>query len=160
MKIFRMVSAFALLFLFLQGGILFSADREKEFEAIGKMKPAELVVKAKAALEKKYPGENWEKYHFPKYVYVKEEVTVGYKIAVKEPELLAKFPCYCFCEAMGHKNLSYCFLKKGTLREGFDSHAAGCNTCYSQATMAFLWNELGIDLPKMQQGMKQIFEHK
>jgi len=160
MKTLRILSVVVIAISLFHTGILFSADKEKEFEAIGKMRGPELAAKAKAVLEKKYPNENWQKYNFPKFVYIKDEVTVGYKIAVKEPELLAKFPCYCFCEAMGHKNLSYCFLKKGTVREGFDPHAAGCNTCTAEAMMAFLWNDLGIELPKMQQAMKQIFEHK
>jgi hypothetical protein len=61
---------------------------------------------------------------------------------------------------MGHKNLSYCYLKGGKLVKGFDSHAAGCNTCNGQSMMAFLWNDLGIEQPKMQAEMKRIFEHK
>jgi len=160
MKTFTIVLACVAVLLLLRVDAARSDDREKDFEAIGKMKTAELAPKAKAALEKKYPNENWEKYHFPKFVYLKDEVTLGYKIAVKEPELLAKFPCYCGCVEAGHKNLSYCYLKGGKLSKGFDSHGAGCNTCNGQSMMAFLWNELGVDLPKMQGAMKEISERE
>lgn len=160
MKTLSILLACAIVLLFLRVDIVSSDDPQKEFEAIGKMTPRDLAPKAKTVLEKKYPNENWDKYHFPKFVYLKDEVTTGYKIAVKEPELLAKFPCYCYCEAMGHKNLSYCYLKGGKLAKGFDSHAAGCNTCNGQSMMAFLWNDLGIEQPKMQAEMKRIFEHK
>ncbi len=160
MKTVTIALASLVLLLFIGVAPSLSEDKQKEFEAIGKLTPRELAPLAKAALEKKYPNENWDKYHFPNFVYLKDEVTAGYKIAVKEPELLAKFPCYCFCETMGHKNLSYCYLKGGKLTKGFDPHAAGCNTCNGESMMAFLWNEMGTDLPKMQEAVKRIYEHK
>ncbi len=137
-------------------GAAFSSDREKEFTRIGKMGAKELAVEAKAALEKKYPGENWEAYKFPKYVYTNDAVQFGYKIAVKEPQLLGKFPCYCFCEEMGHKNLTYCFLENWAVGK-FDDHASNCNICYTQAMRAFLWNQLGATEDQMQKAMKEIY---
>ncbi|HME42633.1 MAG TPA: PCYCGC motif-containing (lipo)protein [Syntrophorhabdales bacterium] len=151
----------SLLLLFPHPRIAFSADPQKEFEAIGRMKGPELVARAKALLEKKYPKEDWEKYHFPNYVYLKEQATISYKIAVKESDLLSKFHCYCFCETyLGHKNLSWCSLKGGKLSNGFEPHGAGCNTCHFESMTAFLWNDLGIDLPRMQEAMKRIYEHE
>jgi hypothetical protein len=151
-----------LLFIFLFGlglvGSAFSSEKEKEFGTIGKMGVRELTAAAKAALEKKYPSENWEKYKFPKYVYTNDAVQNGYKIAVKESQLLAKFPCYCFCEEMGHKNLAYCFLEKGTAGEKFDDHASTCNICYTQAMRALLWKELGATEEEMQKAMKEIYD--
>jgi Protein of unknown function with PCYCGC motif len=146
------------LMLLLNTHSLFAQDNEKEFQRIGKMNIRELTPVAKAALEKKYPNEKWEKYNFPKYAYINDSVLVGYKIAIKEPQLLAKFPCYCFCDVtMSHRNLSYCYLAKGTLLGGFDPHGAECTICNGQAVMAFLWQEIGIDVPKMQAAMKPIF---
>ncbi len=133
-----------------------AADQEKEFQAVSKMKFKELTERSKAILEKKYPGEQWEKYRFPKYVYINDAVLAGYKIAVKEPDLLAKFPCYCFCEEMGHKNLAYCFLKNGALGQ-FEQHASGCNTCDAEAMQVFLWNELGVPTAKILQGLKEVY---
>ena len=150
----------ASLLLLFQSGVAFSTDKQKEFEAIGKMNTEELVLRAKALLEKKYPNEDWEKYHFPRFVYLKEGATVAYKIATKESDLLAKFHCYCSCEKfLGHKNLSWCMLKKGKLSNGFDPHGTVCNTCFDEAMMVFLWNDLGIDLPRMQDAVKRIYMH-
>jgi hypothetical protein len=142
--------------LFVLPGQVGAVDKEKDFQSISKMSFKELTEKSKALLEKKYPGEKWEKYKFPKYVYINDSVLVGYKIAVKERDLLAKFPCYCFCEASGHKNLAYCFLKNGVIGQ-FDDHASGCNVCDAEAMDAFLWNELGIPLAKMLKGVKENF---
>jgi hypothetical protein len=147
------------IFLFGLGsvGAAFSSEKEKEFRNIGKMGVKELTSVSKTALEKKYPAEDWEKYKFPKYVYTNDAVQNGYKIAVKEPQLLAKFPCYCFCEEMGHKNLAYCFLEQGVVGK-FDDHASTCNICYTQAMRAFLWNELGVTEEEMKKVMKEIYD--
>jgi hypothetical protein len=147
----------SLLFIGLAGSSAFGgAGQDADFQALNKMTSKELTATAKATVEKKYAGEAWGAYNFPKYAYVSDAVLVGYKIAVKNRELLAKFRCYCFCEEMGHKNLAYCFLKNGALGQ-FDDHASGCNVCTAQAMHAFLWNELGIAVPAMQKAMKQIY---
>jgi len=159
MKFQRMaiLSSTLILFILFQGPVL-SADKEKEFKEIGKMDLKELASRAKTVLDKKYPGENWEKYKFPKFVYISNAVQAGYKIATKNPELLAKFSCYCFCESMGHKNLSYCFLEKGVADGKFDDHASDCNICVAQAMMAFLWAEIGATDAEMQKAMKEVYE--
>ena len=157
MRSSKMFLSFLVLWLvFVWAAPASAVDQEKEFQAISKMHFKELAERSKTVLEKKYPGEHWEKYKFPKYVYINDAVLVGYKIAVKEPDLLAKFPCYCFCEEMGHKNLAYCFLKHGVLGQ-FDEHASGCNTCDAEAMQVFLWNELGIPTASIEQGLKQIY---
>lgn len=149
----------SLLFL-LQPQVTFSVDKQKEFEAIGKMNTEQLIPKAKALLEKKYPKEDWEKYHFPNFVFLKEGATIAYKIAAKEGDFLANFHCYCSCEKyLGHKNLSWCMLKKGKLSNGFEPHGVVCNTCFDESMMVFLWEDLGIDLPKMQEATKRIYMH-
>lgn len=135
----------------------FPSDKEKEFKEIGKMDLKGLTSKTKVALDRRYPGENWEKYKFPKFVYISEPVQVAYKIAVKKPELLVKFQCYCFCEGMGHKNLAYCFLEKGAAEGKFDDHASTCNICVAQAMMAFLWEEMGASDTEMQKAMKEAY---
>ncbi len=159
MKVSKIVFwVFLLLIGMILTGTAFSLDdqQEKEFQKIGKMSVRELTATAKAAIPKKYPGENWEEYKFPKYVYTNDAVQVGYKIAVKEAQLLGKFPCYCFCEEMGHKNLAYCFLEKGVPGK-FDDHASTCNICYTQAMRAFLWNELGAKEEEMLKAFKEIY---
>ncbi len=135
-----------------------SSEIEREIEKIKKMKEGELTTRAKEALKKKYANENWEQYKFPKYVYTSDGVLAGYKIAVKAPQLLAKFPCYCFCDEMGHKNLTYFFLAKGGSDQKYDDHASTCNICYTQAMRAFLWNELGATDAEMIKAMKEAYE--
>ena len=158
MKIWTTVLVCLLMVLAVHVDPLLSLDREKEFELIGKMTLRELTPRAKAVLEKKYPGEKWETYNFPKYVYISDTVLTGYKIAVKQPQLLAKFPCYCFCEqTMNHKNLAYCFLKTGSFLGNFDDHGSNCNICNGEAMMVFLWDQLGVTVPRMQQAVKKIF---
>jgi hypothetical protein len=147
---------FLLLIVFPLSGRGFPSEKEKEFQKIAKMGERPLTAAAKEGLAKKYKEEKWEAYKFPKYVFVGEAVQTGYKIAVKEYRLLAKFPCYCFCEEMGHKNLAYCFLEKGVPGK-FDDHASTCNICYTQAMRAFLWNELGASEEEMQKAFKEIY---
>lgn len=147
---------FLLLLAFWLGEQGFPSEKEKAFQKIAKMGERALTAAAKEGLAKKYPEEKWEAYKFPKYVFIREAVQMGYKIAVKEYQLLAKFPCYCFCEEMGHKNLAYCFLEKGVPGK-FDDHASECNICYTQAMRAFLWNELGASEEEMQKAFKEIY---
>ena len=134
------------------------ADKQHEFERIRDLGMAELTVEAHALLERRYPDENWDAYRFPRYVFANDSVEAGYMIAVKKPELLKQFKCYCFCEAMGHKNLFDCFIKKEGRRIQFDEHGAGCNICYGQAMMALLWQEQDFTQPQMQAGFEKRFE--
>jgi len=157
MRVFKIAIILSLVLFFLFGGIVFPSDHQKEFNEIGKMDLKQLTSRAKAALDRRYPGEDWGKYKFPKYVYINDAVQTAYKIAVKNSELLAKFACYCFCESMGHKNLAYCFLKKGVVKGKFDDHASTCNICVTQAMMAFLWDEIGATEAEMQKAMKEVY---
>ncbi|MBI4767800.1 MAG: hypothetical protein HY787_24925 [Deltaproteobacteria bacterium] len=144
------------LLLLITSPIVFALDREKEIQNLAKMNLKELTARSQALAAKKYAGENWEKYKLPKFVYINDSVLVAYKIAVKEHQLLAHFTCYCFCEEMGHKNLSYCFLKQGKLGK-FDDHAANCNVCDAQAMHAFLLNELSVPIERIKIEMKKIY---
>lgn len=144
------------------------AQQQQEFDRIAGLKMAELTKESATLLEKKYPEEDWDKWRFPSYVFTNESVEVGYKIAVKEPELLGNpdiavkeqgIPCYCFCDAMGHKNLLHCFWKKGKVGKKFDDHGAGCNICYGQAMLAFLWKHLGASDQEILKGMEKKFGH-
>ena len=146
---------FSLLFLFMADSAL-ASNQEKEIQDLAKMNLKELTARSQTLMAKKYPGEDWGKYKFPKFVYINDSVQTGYKIAVKEHQLLTHFTCYCFCEEMGHKNLSYCFLKKGILGK-FDNHASNCNVCNAQAMHAFLFNDLGVTVDRIKKEMKKIY---
>ncbi|GAB4258880.1 MAG: hypothetical protein Kow0092_06720 [Deferrisomatales bacterium] len=116
-----------------------------------------LARRARAALERKYPDEDWGAYGFPRYVFTNEPTTTAYRIAVKEPATLVAATCACFCDEMGHTTLTHCFLKDGRPTSGFDDHAAGCNICVRQALLAFLWAELGADHAEIRQAMRDAF---
>lgn len=142
--------------------------QQQEFDRIAGLKMADLTREAAALLEKKYPDEDWDAWKFPSFVFTSESVEIGYKIAVKEPELLGNpdiavkeqgIPCYCFCDAMGHKSLLHCFWEKGEAGGKFDDHAAGCNICYGQAMLAFLWKNLGASDQEILHGMEKKFGH-
>jgi hypothetical protein len=144
------------LLLLIMAPMVLALDQEKEIQNLAKMNLKELTARSQALVAKKFPGENWEKYKLPKFVYINDSVQIGYKIAVKEHQLLAHFTCYCFCEEMGHKNLSYCFLKQGKLGK-FDDHASNCNVCNAQAMHAFLLNDLGVPIDRIKKEMKKIY---
>lgn len=142
--------------------------QQREFDRIAELKMTDLTQEAASLLEKKYPDENWDAWNFPTFVFTSEAVEIGYKIAVKEPELLGNpdlsakdqgIPCYCFCDAMGHKSLLHCFLKEGKVGGEFDDHASGCNICYGQAMLAFLWKNLGASSQEILKGMAERFSH-
>lgn len=136
----------------------FAADQQA-FDRILNLKMAELAQESADLLEKRYPDEDWDAFRFPKFVFTSDAVETGYRIAVKEPELLRPIPCYCFCDEMGHRNLLHCFLKGGKVGDKFDDHAATCNICYGQAMMAFLWkHKAGAGEAEILKGMEKKFE--
>lgn len=145
-------------------GLLWGMDtvQQKDFDRIMKMKMSELTVAAMTQLSKKYPDENWSAHGFPSYVKINDSVEAGYRIALKEPDLLGAFdspaeagiPCYCSCDAFGHKTLLACFVKDGRPGNGFDEHGSDCNICYGQAMLAFLWREAGASQQDILDGMK------
>lgn len=146
------------MFSFILAGITgYAAPKNEDFNKIAKMNAKELMVKTKEVMDTKYPQENWETYKFPKFVFVHEAVTLGYKISVKEPQLLASLPCYCLCDVMGHKNLLYCFLEKGVIGGNFDDHASTCNICITEAMRAFLWKNIGATEAEMLKALKEIY---
>lgn len=144
--------------IFPSAALALSNEQQTEFDRIMSLGMADLTSEARALLDDKYPDEDWAAYKFPQYVYTSDSVEFGYMIAVKHPDLLAKVPCYCFCDAMGHENLLHCFLKKSIFGKKFDPHAAECTICYGQAMLAFLWADLGAADETIQKGMDKKFE--
>jgi hypothetical protein len=151
-------------------GIAFCLDqqRQMEFDRIFKLNIADLTREAALLLNKKYPDEDWNAYRFPSFVFTSEATEVGYKIAAKEPQSLGgteiavkeqRLPCFCSCEAFGHKSLLHCFWQAGKVGGKFDDHAAGCVICYGQAMLAFLWKNLGASDADIIKGMEKKFVH-
>lgn len=164
----RIVAVTLCALFMLPSSMLFAMNdlQRREFERIANLGMTELTEEASRALEKKYPGESWSVYNFPAYAESRPSVATAYRIAVKDPELLGdpdvgmkdtSVPCYCFCEAMGHRNLLYCFWKDGIADGQFDDHAASCDICVGQAMLAFLWAELGASREEIRAGMERKF---
>lgn len=140
--------------------------QQQRFDRIMQMKLAELTAATEQLLAENYPAHDWDQDNFPDYVYVSDAVEMGYRIAVVAPELLGRFApgateaglaCYCFCDAMGHRDLLSCFLRDGKLANGYDDHGAGCNICYGQAMLAFLWHDAGASHQEIVAGMEKRF---
>lgn len=50
----------------------------------------------------------------------------AYRFAVERPDLLAQIPCYCGCNAMGHRNNLECFVRPGEGDQiAWEEHGAG-----------------------------------
>lgn len=58
-------------------------------------------------------------------------VREAYEYAVANPDELAKYPCYCGCDSMGHTSNLSCYIQDiapdSTIT--FDNHANGCGIC-------------------------------
>lgn len=55
------------------------------------------------------------------------ETRAAYQVAKEIPVTLAQLPCFCYCDAIGHKSLHSCYE---------DDHSAGCGICKVSALMA------------------------
>lgn len=155
---FKTLLTLLVLLLLVSPALALESGKQSELDRVMKLSMKQLTAESAALLDKKYPDEDWDAFNFPKYVFTNESVEVGYKIAVKEPEILTINTCYCFCDTMGHKSLLNCFLKDGQPGAAFDDHAADCNICYGQAMLAFLWHQAGIPEADIQKGMAKKFE--
>lgn len=58
-------------------------------------------------------------------------VREAYRFAIANPDELAKYPCYCGCNLMGHKSNLHCYITEVSLptTPEFDTHASGCGIC-------------------------------
>lgn len=58
-------------------------------------------------------------------------VQEAYRFALANPDALKTIPCYCGCNAIGHKNNLECYLKPESTdaAPAFDNHALGCGVC-------------------------------
>lgn len=55
----------------------------------------------------------------------------AYRFAIENPELLQKVPCYCGCEAHGHRSNLDCFVESWKPGETvkWSEHGAACQIC-------------------------------
>lgn len=58
-------------------------------------------------------------------------VQTAYRFAAANPDLLKQIPCYCGCQALGHKSNYDCYVS-GSASAGqlnYDLHATACSIC-------------------------------
>jgi len=55
------------------------------------------------------------------------ETRAAYQVAKEIPVTLAQLPCFCYCDAIGHKSLHSCYE---------DDHSVGCGICKVSALLA------------------------
>lgn len=72
----------------------------------------------------------------------------AYEFAARHPEVSRYVPCYCGCEADGHRNNENCFVGKrdaaGNVTE-WDTHGFGCATCVDVARESMQLYNSGAD---------------
>jgi hypothetical protein len=75
----------------------------------------------------------------PDYVRRADQKTqAAYAYALERPEVIKWLPCYCGCEAIGHKNNLDCFVQPREQGSPivYDEHGAYCWVCIDTALMA------------------------
>ena len=66
------------------------------------------------------------KYNLPEEALNNPKLKEAYIFAIENPDILEKYPCYCGCENMGHRNNKDCYYdENGNLEE----HATLCGGC-------------------------------
>jgi hypothetical protein len=70
----------------------------------------------------------------PLYDYLRSlppEVQAAYDFAATHPDELRKYPCYCGCGSMGHRDNLDCYIKSFDENglPTYDRHATGCAIC-------------------------------
>ncbi len=166
MMMFRLLTILTVSLLIPFSVAAMEADQQHRFDRIMKMKMVELTAATETLLEEKYPALDWTQQGFPDFVFINDSIEMGYRIALVAPKLLGRIdaensgpgiPCYCSCDAFGHKSLLWCFLRKGALNKGYDEHGSQCNICVVQAMLAFLWQDAGASHEEIIAGMEKKF---
>lgn len=83
---------------------------------------------------------------------LKGDVKEAYLYAVKNPDILENFSCYCGCEKIGHTSNNSCFIdvnKANTIT--LTNHSVSCPICIDVAlTVKYLTND-GFELSEIRQ---------
>jgi hypothetical protein len=75
----------------------------------------------------------------PLYDYIRNtppDVQAAYDYAATHPDELRKYPCYCGCGSMGHRDNLDCYVKSFDENglPTYDRHATGCTICIEITT--------------------------
>ena len=78
------------------------------------------------------------------------EARETYRIARKDPALLAKLYCYCHCDVrLGHRNLLDCYR---------DSHASECGICMGEARDAEQMAKQGSSIQEIRDSLRSRYQ--
>lgn len=64
-------------------------------------------------------------------------IRAAYKFAAEHPEVLSYVPCFCGCEAAGHRGNHDCFVRERAVNGdviSWDDHGKECTVCIDVAT--------------------------
>lgn len=75
-----------------------------------------------------------------------EEVVARYRFVESQPALANRIPCYCNCQAFGHRSLRDCFLKQSG---GYEAHASVCGVCLTEAQDIEEYLTAGLSIDQM-----------
>jgi hypothetical protein len=107
--------------------------------------PAKPAAKAAAPTPAPLPPLNTAGYALARPLAV---TRAAYEFAARHPEVSRFVPCYCGCEADGHRNNEMCFVGKrdaaGNVTE-WDTHGFGCATCVDVARESMQLYNSGAD---------------
>jgi len=79
------------------------------------------------------------------------DVREAYKVAERDPALLAQLHCYCGCDkADGHKNLLDCFR---------DTHGSRCEICVGEARDAESMASRGMPVEQIRDVLRARYAH-
>lgn len=87
-------------------------------------------------------------------------VKLAYEFAARHPEVLNYVPCFCGCEADGHKGNHDCFVGE---RDGqgrvvaWDAHGIHCAVCIDVATMARQMHDSGASVMQIRTAVEKHF---
>jgi len=83
-----------------------------------------------------------------------------YEFAARHPEVLRYVPCFCGCEAGGHKDNHDCFVAKRGADSRvleWDTHGIGCAICADVATRAMLLFNAGQSVASIRGAVEKEF---
>ena len=89
-------------------------------------------------------------------------VEEAYALAAKHPDLLDRIPCFCGCEAHGHKAVTSCFVRnrdKSGAVAAWDYHGADCALCVDVVRAAVEMQTKGRSLTEIRAVLETRYKH-
>jgi Protein of unknown function with PCYCGC motif len=87
-----------------------------------------------------------------------EVVRAAYEFAARHPEVLKYIPCFCGCDAMGHKGNEDCFVSARDASgrvTAWEPHGMICEVCIDIATTARQMHNAGASIADIRQAIER-----